>query len=593
MCAFLVSRRGSVLSIPSRFILAVLVPVFSGICFVPAVFSAPDTPAETPAEVTEQADAPKISEDAASPFLPLSSLMDQAAVVANRLSLRRQSLEYGEPDAEEKKRLEEEIRDLEADHIRLMGQFDRIATGVERKQQGREEDEKLDWREEVRKLIMPLVTELRRLTDQPRKMDALRKQIEELTIHRANLAKGLKNLSVLLNHAAAKPVDVEERLVSLKGEWEARKNRAENRLSIMEFQLAEMERKKGSVLESTQQFIRGFFKSRGRNILFAIISSLLVWLAFRLIHAKILIRSPFHQGENPGFPARLIDVLWQLGGWAGAAVAALAVLYLSGDWLLLSLAIILILAAAWTAKEGLPLFWRQIQLMLNLGMVREGERIEYCGVSWRVDSLSFYAVLENPCLRPSRIRVPLKELVPLISRPAHPSEPWFPSDTREWVILSDGTRGCVVSQTPEMVRLELRGGAVKTYSTADYLGMAPLNLSGGYRLKIPFGFDYTDQKTVTCEIPEKLKSFLADGLDAGGWTEKLRQLKVEVTSAAASAIELVIIADFTGDTAPRYNAIRRELTRLAIDACTANNWNIPFNQLVVHMPAGTGENQIS
>jgi hypothetical protein len=268
----------------------------------------------------------------------------------------------------------------------------------------------------------------------------------------------------------------------------------------------------------------------------------------------------------------------------------LFVFYSFGDWMLLSLAIILILGLAWTAKEGVPLYWKQVLLMVNLGTVKEGERIVYLGVPWRVVSLNLFTILENPYLTSGTLRIPLKEIMGLNSRPCEKDEPWFPSAVGDWVILSDGTRGEVLSQTAEMVQLGLRGGSKKTYLTQHYLSLSPLNISADFRLKITFGLDYEHQGIITTEIPEKLGATLKQGLEDQGHAENLIQLKVEVETANASSLDLVIIADFSGRTAALYNSLNRVIQKLTIEACSRNGWGIPFPQLTVHRPESPSGN---
>jgi hypothetical protein len=298
----------------------------------------------------------------------------------------------------------------------------------------------------------------------------------------------------------------------------------------------------------------------------------------RLIHRY----SPIHQEKKRTFFIRLSDVIYHIITVAGSTSALLAVLYMAGDWLLLSFMIIILIGIALSAKAGLPRGWKQIQLMLNLGTVREGERIIYNGVPWKVASLSLNSKLENPLLEPDTVRVRLTELFNANSRKYHPNEPWFPSKIGDWVILADRTRGQVFSQTSEMVQLILRGGSRKTYLTQDYLGLSPHNLSADFRIKVVFGFDYKHQSVITEEIPAQLTVALKQGFAQKGYADVILQLKTEVQSAGDSSINLVVIADFAGQTAAYYNRFKRIIQTLTIQACTANNWGIPFPQLTLH-----------
>ena len=146
--------------------------------------------------------------------------------------------------------------------------------------------------------------------------------------------------------------------------------------------------------------------------------------------------SPILKSKARSFYVRLGEVLFHIMTFIGAASVALIVLYGSGDWVLLSLAIIFMIGLAWTAKQGLPRFWEQIKLLLNLGTVRENERVIYKGLPWKVVSINLYSRLENPALKSSRIRLPLRGLIELNSRPYHADEPWFPCRKEDWVLLT-------------------------------------------------------------------------------------------------------------------------------------------------------------
>ena len=279
---------------------------------------------------------------------------------------------------------------------------------------------------------------------------------------------------------------------------------------------------------------------------------------------------------------RLGDVIYYVFTVVGAIGALLLVLYASGDWVLLSLFIIFLLGLAWTAKQGLPRFWEQIKLLLNLGTVRENERLVYNGIPWRVVSLNIYTMLENPELKGGRMRLPLRALVDLNSRPYSEEEPWFPCKESDWVILSDDVYGKVVMMTPEYVRVVLLGGAVKTYLTPDFLALSPRNLSTNFRIRSTFGVDYAHQEICTEEIPEKMQTMLVEELNNKGYGDAVLDVNVEFKTAGASSLDLEMIINFSGDVAHRHEALGRLMQRIAVDSCNRYGWVIPFTQVTLH-----------
>ena len=221
---------------------------------------------------------------------------------------------------------------------------------------------------------------------------------------------------------------------------------------------------------------------------------------------------------------------------------------------------------------------------MNLGEVREGERVVYSGIPWKVERLSFFTSLTNEQLRGGVIRLPINRLSGLVSRAiSEHGEPWFPCSEGDWIALPEEGRGKVISQTPEFVQLVKLGGARLTIPTAAFLLKSPLNLSTSFRLSIPFGIDYKHIAESTTTIPEIIWAHLTREL--GTLLEKREQLislKVEFAKASNSSLDYAIIADFDGSLAHRYEFLNRALQRLAVDCCLANHWEIPFTHVTLH-----------
>jgi hypothetical protein len=494
----------------------------------------------------------------------------------SRTALRRES-----------EQLTQQLGDIQRD-------FERIATGVEAEGMGERRGEDFNWRNELTHLISPFIQELKKMTERPRQMEQLRSDILYFENQLAAAEKALANIRHLQSgaenreegEAGEETEAVREHILEKLGEleirWSTTLTDIENQLAVTRYRLQEIQKEKKSLLESTQNVLRIFFKTRGRNFLLALIAFIAVLLLLRFLHRLIYKYSPLHDLERRTFYVRLGDVVYHILTILGATGAGLITLYATGDWLLLSLTIVFLFGLAWTAKEGLHRFWQQVQLLLNLGTVRENERLVYYGVPWRVLALNLYVRMENPALSNGYIRLPLRELTELHSRPYHPDEPWFPCRPGDWVRLADGTWGRVKTQSPDMVQLALRGAGIKTFPTTDFLALHPANLSAGFRLRVLFGFDYAHQAIITKEIPEKLRAHLLEGLNLRGYSETLRQLKVEVAAAGASSLDLLTLADFSGEVAERHNILIRAIQMLTIEACNENGWIIPFAQVTVH-----------
>jgi small-conductance mechanosensitive channel len=476
----------------------------------------------------------------------------------------------------DKTSISEEINKIAGRLHALERDFDQVATGIDLAMFDEKPQTAFKWEDEVLDLLRPIILEAKKMTARPRQIEKLRNDIAYYEARLPILQKATENIDLLM--AQAKDSTLKNEFLELKKVWSDRQEQTMNQMTTATLKLEELTREKKSALDSLSELFELFFKSRGKNLLLATAAFLGVFFMLRLMHRFIYRVSPIHR--NRPVYIRIFDVLYHLGTGLGSTVAFILVLYAFGDWVLITLISLFLLGFVWAAKRNIMQFWKEIKLLLNLGAVRENERLIYHGVPWKVVSLNLYSELENPSLK-SRLRLPLAAFMELTSYPCG-DEPWFPCREKEWVILSDGTRGEVVSQTHEMVQLALRGGAFKTYSTQDFLAQAPLNISHNFRLKVVFGIDYKHQADCTRKIPEQLGKTVTEKLGENGFGDDLIDLRVDFKTAAASSLDFEIIADFNGRSAPAYGRLIREIQRFCVDACNEFGWEIPFTQVTLH-----------
>ncbi|HKJ91109.1 MAG TPA: hypothetical protein VJ960_08265, partial [Oceanipulchritudo sp.] len=224
---------------------------------------------------------------------------------------------------------------------------------------------------------------------------------------------------------------------------------------------------------------------------------------------------------------------------------------------------------------------------LNIGMVREKQRLLFDGVPWDVESIGFSCVLANPELDGARLILPVRRLVGLHSRPWCPDEKPFPCRRGDWVELSDGAIGETVSQNPGTVTLREWGGAEVTLQTPDFLEKSPRNLTlEGFRVVSRFGIDYAHQAVSTTEVPEWFKTALQEKLPEIVPAGAIRGIRVLFASAGASSLDYAVQVDLDGASAELYRDIEYGIQRILVDACNVQNLTIPFQQLTVHRAGG-------
>ncbi len=508
----------------------------------------------------------------------LYSIIELKKNLSQRIKEKNQILDKSSSDAE-KELLKTELEKLDKQLNDSAVDFERIATGIDTGLFAEKKAEEFDWKDELVGLIKPGIQEIKRLTVRARYKTKLKDELSFYQDLSPVASQAIQNIDELISQTKDK--DLKKDLKKLLPEWKSIEKQTLNKAEMAGMRLAEMDSEEKSIIETSRNSIKNFFRTRGLFLFIAFIACLGV-LFFSRLFSKLMARFiPGYNSKYRPFHARLLSLLSRIFVFVMVFLVIIFVFYMVEDWVLLSLAIIFIMGLGWAAKHTLPKFWHQSRLMLNIGAVREGERMIYNGVPWLVKNINVFSELENPYLE-VKLRLPIEELLGKTSRPFNKHEPWFPCKRNDWVILSDGTRGVVTSLSHEMVELVQRGGAHKIYQTSDFLGQAPLNISLNFRLKIPFGISYNLQKDSTVSVLEILKAHIKEQIEKEGYKKNLLNLGVEFQQAGASSLDIVVLADFKGELAPLYKRLSRAIQRWCVDACTLNNWEIPFPQLTIH-----------
>lgn len=501
----------------------------------------------------------------------------------------REAIAAGVPD-DERADLLERARMLQAELDELRLDYESIATGIDVETFDVGSADRFDLQRELQELIKPIVEELKSATEAPRQIERLRTQLTYFDERERLARQAFTNIESLIAAVdSAQPPDqlpgLRQGLDDARKTWEKRLQDITGQRAVARFQLEKRLSERSSIIDSTQAALANFFRTRGLNLALALATFLVVVFGLRAAYRRLPRDFARRDSKERPFYARLIDVLFSLFVGGAAVIAALLVLYASGDWVLLGLTLLFLLGVAWAGKTAVPIFLEQIRLLLNLGAVRERERVVLDGIPYRVSRLSFYTLLSNAELSGGVRRLPLRDLIDMRSRICSKEEIWFPSKRGDWVQLADGTRGWVRHQSPDTVQLETLGGAHVTYASTHFLGLSPKNLSSGFRLQVRFGIDYAHQAICTTEVPEILAARVRAGLAEQFGAELQRVIKVEFLEAGASSLDHAVIADLTGEAAPHSEAILRAIQRICVETCNDEGWIIPFTQVTLHQAA--------
>ncbi|PID47303.1 MAG: hypothetical protein CSB47_00750 [Proteobacteria bacterium] len=521
------------------------------------------------AEITEKLDA-------------LQAVMEIKGNLAQSIKEQRKQLKEAVTE-EDKASLMSKITSLEKELQNADLSFDEIATDIDLTAVKEPQETVFSLEQEVIALIKPTLQEMNNMTRNVRKKSALRETIARNKEKQKYIKEAMAHLSELLSQ----PVQDKKLRSTLQAKmefWKKEYAMTNSQLTSASQQLKKLVAAEVPFAESTRNYFKTFFKQRGLYISQALLAIAVIFILSRLTRVLLKKLVPQFNRQSRSFRIRLIDLSHRVITFILIAICPAVVFYLAEDWVLFSFSLLILLGIAWTLRTAIPAYRKQIELFLNVGAVREGERIFLDGIPWRVDVINIYSILENP-VAGIKQRIPIKELVGLRSRPDNHDEPWFPCAKGDWVILSDGIRGKVIGISSEFVKLVQRGGAHKTYLTQDFLALAPLNLSVNFRIKETIGISYDLQAASTEEIPNILQETLQRKFEEEGYSKDLLNLRVEFAYANSSSLDLVVIADFKGRLGDLYNRIKRAIQRWSVDACTENHWEIPFTQVTVHNPS--------
>jgi small-conductance mechanosensitive channel len=485
----------------------------------------------------------------------------------------------------EKKELQAQLDKLGADLKTTNRNLREIAAGADITSLRAADEAKFDLQEEVFSLLRPALKEMKDMTSHVRLKSDLKDKIAYYQEKLPITERAVANITSLLNNTSDE--SLQRYLQTILADWQKQLTFIQSELQSAELQLDKLERSEASLAETSQSYLKSFFQKRGLYLTQALLALLAVLLLSRLSYAALVRLIPGYRREHRSFRIRLLDLMHRMITFLLTIVGPMVVFYLVEDWVLFSLGILLLLGVGLTLRQALPRYWQQIQLFLNVGSVREGERITLDGLPWLVKQINIFSMLENPVAQISQ-RVRIDELVDLKSRPVRKDEPWFPCVRGDWVLLSDGMRGKVTGISQELVELIERGGAHRTYPTTDFLALSPLNLTTNFRVKETIGITYNLQKESVTTVPEILKAHVEKRITDEGYADKLLNLRVEFERANTSSLDIVVIADFDGALADLYNRLRRAIQRWCVEACTENNWEIPFTQLTLHQAEQSG-----
>jgi hypothetical protein len=459
---------------------------------------------------------------------------------------------------------------IDAEIRQLSWQFSSLAARFDVQDFEAPQQRQFDIRHELEDLIRPVIEWMKGLTSRLREVNELQERLALVAARQARVAQAVtaveRTRAALPSEAAAQTEITRE----LLQRWQPQVRRLNDERLVLEANLARLQEGAPSLLGSVRDGMRSFTRSSGTSLLLAIAVFVAVFLGLKAAVEALLRKSRFAKN----FSARLLRVSLRVLVLLLAIGSALLVPYVRDDWVLLAIGVVFLFGAGWVVMRMAPQLFEQTRLLLNVGSVREGERILVDGLPFRVEALRFYTLLQNPDLQGGVLRVPLQYLIGKRSRPIGDGEPWFPCRVGDVVLLADGTSGPIQNQTPETVVVQ-HAGSPRSFPTVEFLKQAPRNLSRGFTAtavcligrELP-----TDALTI---VTTELQQALGSELSAIAGAEAVGPVRVEFQQVTTNGFELLAQANCDGNAAPHFFALRRAMQQAFVRLCQRRGWPLP------------------
>lgn len=515
-------------------------------------------------------------------YADLSSLNDTVNYLTSQINSKNAELskEYNET---KKVKLEKEISELNskltASKISFANTIADVNLFSDDEENPSKPKEQQDLLKELQELLIPFIDSIKNATKSPRKIEKLRNQIEFIDTRNAQAEEALANIS---------RIESMDQFKDVKKNIEVSKQMIQKVIADNNILKSMYKRDLDKALKGQTSFfaladmIHGFFATKGRNLLLALSTGIIVAFILRLLK-RVFLRIKLFNKRQYTF-RKTFNALYGIFIWVLSVFAGIGTLYIMSDWFLFSLSLLILVAIFWSLKTYLPRFITEVKLIMDLGYVKEGQRIVWNNCPWIVKRLGMSVHLENEYLD-SRIRIlPIKEISPLYSRPIVENEPLFPSRSGDFVMLSDGTYGKILTQTCENVAIAPYPMIRMILPVQEYLSLKPRNYSNGFCVKATLSIDYKHQKDIS-GIEEFLKNDLSSMLKENQSFPKEYFGKpiIEFKEPSSSSLDLFVLVVCDGKLAPDYFKVCRLINSLLLKLCSKHELSIPFPHLQVVM----------
>lgn len=508
-------------------------------------------------------------------IVTLAEMTKSIETITGELKTYEQKLKNAGSE-EQKKNISEYITELNERLNKAKNDFSVLTTGIDYNSFLKKEGKDVEWDKELKEIFSPIIVELKETTERPRQMERLRSDIAYLEKRLPQVRQASADLAKFLEKTDDQKV--KERLESWKDYWDQLEKEFATRLEANKNQLLQLENERKSLLSSFKVFFESFVKHRGKSMFFALLAFVGIYLAFRLLQRIIWKISPFHKSPKYMFWANLVDVMFYALAILVATGGLVAVLFTSGDWLILAVVLLLVFGIIWGAKNTLPEFADQIKLLLGFGPVRHGEAVMVDGLPYRVEMMGVYSYLKNPLLTcGGTLRLPLKDLVGMRSNPYdEQTVVWFPCKVGDVVLINGSIMRKVLMISPQYVKLDWYGCNMDEYMpTSTFTNSTLLSLATPFWAGINFHVSYQHREYQ--EIVDKLTPFLCEELKKLPYAEHIIDIDnpwIELGALDEKSMKFMVWIQAAPELALKYDGIKRAILHICLRAANTYGWDI-------------------
>ncbi|MBE9562490.1 MAG: hypothetical protein IMF12_06470, partial [Proteobacteria bacterium] len=444
-------------------------------------------------------------------------------------------------------------------------------TGIDVTTLEEKKDDKIDWEKELKKIFSPVIINLKNFTEPTRKIELLHTNIAIYEQQLPKMEKAVEQINILL--LESQNSEVKKKLLLEKDFWVQREKELNTKFEVAKQQLLELESHKITTSEAFDVLAETIFSEQGKNILVAILVFFLTFAALHLLRRFVLLINPFNYIPKFKFVANLVDVILYILTFVISILTLMVTLYMLGSMLALAIVAIVLVSMLWTLRNTLPHFIEQIKLLLGYGPVRQGELVIHDGIPWLVESIGIFSYLKNSLLTGGTLRLPIKDLIDMRSRPYSKDETWFPCEEGDSVLINHKGWRKVIQITPQRIKFEWYG-MEETMPTSQFLSQKIFNLSNtpfwvGCNLYISYEHRFELFNKI-----KKLEVFVGEEFKKTALGKYLITPWVDYLEMIDTSLGIMVWVQLTVEGAEQYDDVKLNLNKICFMAANKYGWEI-------------------